>query len=170
MFLNKHKAREQDLLMCGIYNNNKLPPATERHRPPESSNRSCNKSTKIGLFTNKTRIYSDIETSSKEGLDLGKLSKLWEKLATCEAKLEMMGRMMKENIGFNEIEDFVNKIERKITERESNRGGTRRSWRLVKTTMTMKITDERKKHSKLLKEKNAAKRMVIENSGETEKR
>ena len=59
MFLNKHKAREQDLLMCGIYNNNELPPATERHRPPESSNRSCNKSTKIGLFTNKTRIYSD---------------------------------------------------------------------------------------------------------------
>ena len=58
MFLNKHKARKQDLLMCGMDKTNRLPPATERHRPPESSNKRYNKSTKIGLSQDKTRIYS----------------------------------------------------------------------------------------------------------------
>ena len=150
--------------MYGKNKYNKFPPDTERHRPPKSSNKSYHQSTNIGLFINKTRKNTCSETSYNEGLDLGKMSKLWEKLAACEARIEMMGRMMKDSVGFNEVEEFVNKIERKVTEKESNRGGKRRSQKLIKTTMTIKLADERKKHSRLLKEKNTAKRKIIEDN------
>ena len=155
---NKIQARNEHQLIIGRKTNNKLPHTTHRHRPLESSNKCYHKSKKLGLLPNKTRKLSHSETSAdNEGQDLGKLSKLWEKLAACEARIEMMGRMMKENVGFNEIEEFVNQIERKVTEKESNKGGNRRSQKLVRTTMAIKMADEKKKHSKLLKEKNKPK-------------
>ena len=170
MYLNKRQARHQDQSINGKYNNFS-PTNTTRHRPPKSRNSThYDKSTNVGLLSNKTNKISYSETSNSEGLDFGKLSKLWEKLATCEARLEMMGRMLKRNVGFNEIEDFVNKVEKKITNRESIRGANRRTQKLKETTMTIKITDERKRHSKLLREKNIAKRMIIEkNEGDREK-
>ena len=61
-------------------------------------------------------------------------------------------------------------MERKVEETGSNRGGNRKSQKLIKTTMTIKLADERKKHSRLLKEKNTAKRKIIEdNAGDREK-
>ena len=165
---NKNQARTEHHSIYGRNSNtNKLTQATTRHRPPESSNKRYHQSINIGLLynkSNKTRKLSYRETSYKEGQDLGKLSTLWEKLAACEARIEMMGRMMKDSVGFNEVEEFVNKIERKVTEKESNRGGKRRSQKLIKTTMTIKLADERKKHSRLLKEKNTAKRKIIEDN------
>ena len=170
MYRNKYSARYQDHSKNGKYNN--FFPTTTRHRPHESSNSiGYDKSNRVGLFkNNKTNKNSYSETSTNEGPDFGNLSRLWEKLATCESRLEMMGRMLKRNIGFNETEDFVNRIEKKITDRDSIRGVNRRTQKLKETTMTIKISDERKRHSKLVREKNAAKRMVIEKSeGDREK-
>ena len=100
-----------------------FPPNTDRQGPLESYNNIVyGKSYRERLSKTKLNRYSHIETSANEGQDFGKLSKLWEKMAVSESKLEMMGRMLKSNVGFNEIEDFVNKIERKINEKESNGG------------------------------------------------
>ena len=109
------------------------------------------------------KVYSHSKTSNSGGKDFGKVIKLWEKLAISESKLEMMGRMVKNRVGFNEIEDFVSKIEKKITEKERQhrRGGNRRSQKIVETTMTIKLQDERRKHARLLKEKNEMVRTII---------
>ena len=107
-----------------------FPPNTDRQGPPESCNsNSYDKSNRERLFTTKLNRYSHTETSVSEGMDFGKLSKLWEKMAVSESKLEMMGRMMKSNVGFNEIEDFVNKIEKKReeTERKGGKAGKARN-------------------------------------------
>ena len=110
-----------------------FPPNTDRQGPLESYNNIVyGKSYRERLSKTKLNRYSHIETSANEGQDFGKLSKLWEKMAVSESKLEMMGRMMKSNVGFNEIEDFVNKIERKINEKESNKGGTGKARRSKK--------------------------------------
>ena len=159
------KARNDHQVYYGKYKYNNDSLHTE-HGPLESCNKGYySKSTNNGLYKN-NKIYSHIKTSSYEGKDFGKVKKLWEKLATSESKLEMMGRMVKNRVGFNEIEDFANKIERKITEneRQHRRGGNRRSQRIIETTMTIKLQDERRKHARLLKEKNEVMRTIIENS------
>ena len=118
------------------------------------------------------KVYSHVKTSNNEGKDFGKVIKLWEKLAISESKLEMMGRMVKNRVGFNEIEDFVSKIEKKITEKERqhNRGGNRRSLKIIETTMAIKLHDERRKHSRLLKEKKEMVRTIVEdNDGDRDK-
>ena len=51
---NKNQASNKHQLMYGK-NYNKLPPDTERHRPPKSSNKSCHQSTNLGLFIDNTR-------------------------------------------------------------------------------------------------------------------
>ena len=114
MFQNIQPARNEDhYYYAGKYYYNKVPHHTESHRPLESCNRSYNKSNNVRF--SKTNTSSHIKTSSSEGLDFGKVAKLWEKLAVSESKLELMGRMIERNIGFNDIEEFVNKIERKTT-------------------------------------------------------
>ena len=92
---------------------------------------------------------------------------IWEKLAICESKLELMGKMNRMGVGFNEVEEFANKIEKKKTEKESNRGVESKSRKLVTMTMSMKVMDERRKHSKLLKEKTEAKRKIFETHRES---
>ena len=71
----------------------------------------------------KTTKNRYIETSSSEGPDFGKVTNLWEKLAVSESRLEMMGSMVKRKVGFNEVEDFVSKMDRKRTEKEKRWGG-----------------------------------------------
>ena len=92
-FRNKQQANEHQNIN-GKFNNISPP---ERHRPPKSCNAVYNQS-KAGLFKNNNKKCHD-RTSLGEGQDLGKMSKLWEKLAASESKLEMMGKMMKRNVG-----------------------------------------------------------------------
>ena len=58
MYLNKRQARHQDQSINGKYNNFS-PTTTTRHRPPESRNsKNYDKSTRVGLFLNKTNKTS----------------------------------------------------------------------------------------------------------------
>ena len=122
MFKNKYTARPEDHHYShGKPNTNRDPPSTGYSRPPKSCNKTCyNKSRKVFEKTTKNRY---IETSSSEGPDFGKVTNLWEKLAVSESRLEMMGSMVKRKVGFNEVEDFVSKMDRKRTEKEKKGGG-----------------------------------------------
>ena len=94
--------------------NNRNPPTTGNYRPLKSCNTAgYSKSNKNG-FEKSTKV-SYRKTSDREGPDFGKVVNLWEKVAVSESKLEMMGNMVKKGVGFNEIEDFVSKIDRKRT-------------------------------------------------------
>ena len=77
-----------------------------------------------------------------------------------------MGSMIKRKVGFNEVEDFVSKMDRKRTEKEKKGGENKVKLKLVEMTMSMKVVDERRKHSKLLGEKTQAKRRIFEQCGE----
>ena len=129
MFLNKCEAKNQELFIYGKSNIRKNPPSTGRYRPPQSQHHeNVGKSTTKHVdFTNKyigkkNIKTSHLKTSPEEGMDFGKLSVLWEKVAVCESKLEMMGRMIEKRVGFNEIENFVNKLEKKQIEVEDKGG------------------------------------------------
>ena len=142
----------------------KGPPNSGKYRPPKSCNRpSYNKSNNTFEKTTKS---SHKETSDREGKDFGKVASLWEKLAISESRLEMMGNMRKKKVGFNEVEDFVNKVDRKRTEKDKKGGENKVKLKLVEMTMSMKVVDERRKHSKLLGEKTQAKRRIFEQCGE----
>ena len=117
----KNTARQDHHCFNGKPTTNRDPPNTGRYRPPESCNRtSYNKSNSVFIKTTKP---SHKETSDREGPDFGKVASLWEKLAISESRLEMMGSMMKRKVGFNEVEDFVSKMDRKRTEKEKKGGG-----------------------------------------------
>ena len=138
-------------MVYGKFNTRKNPPSRERYRPPESQQyKNVDKSaTKLVDFTKKyigkkNIKTSHLETSPDEGMDFGKLSVLWEKLAVCESKLEMMGRMIEKRVGFNEIEDFVNKLEKKKVEIDGKGGKSSKNQKLIELTMTIKLRDERR--------------------------
>ena len=138
-------------MVYGKFNTGKNPPSRERYRPPESQQyKNVDKSaTKLVYFTKKyigkkNIKTSHLETSPDEGMDFGKLSVLWEKLAVCESKLEMMGRMIEKRVGFNEIEDFVNKLEKKKVEIDGKGGKSSKNQKLIELTMTIKLRDERR--------------------------
>ena len=72
---NKNQASNKHQLMYGK-NYNKLPPDTERHRPPKSSNKSCHQSTNLGLFIDNTRkntIKNDLHAMKRILYDTGHL-------------------------------------------------------------------------------------------------
>ena len=164
MYLNKYNqdSCEHQSFFGKIYNTRN--PPIETYRPLKSRNKGYDKSTKNG-FEKPTKV-SYKRTSNREGQDFGKVVNLWEKVAVSESKLEMMGNMMKKGLGFNEIEDFVTKIDRKRTEKEKYGGENRKNQKLVEMTMSMKVVDERKRHSKLLGEKTEAKRKIFDQCGE----
>ena len=169
-YRNKNTARREDLHYCRARESTiKAHTTIKYHGPPVKScnNKSYGKSTTTNPFNRTGKPHSHEKTSEIEGKDFGKMVQIWEKLAICESKLELMGKMNRMGVGFNEVEEFANKIEKKKTEKESNRGVESKSRKLVTMTMSMKVMDERRKHSKLLKEKTEAKRKIFETHRES---
>ena len=58
MFYNTFASKKEDQLFNGKYMNNKVPPNTARHGPPESFNISYDKSSRVGLHKTKHNKYS----------------------------------------------------------------------------------------------------------------
>ena len=69
--------------------------------------------------------------------------------------------MKESKVGFNEVENFAEKIDRNRLEKESNKGVGVKKEKIIKLTMDIKLTDERRRHSRLVKEKKLAKEEII---------
>ena len=119
--------------------------SSRKGRAEKSCKLPCNKSLKGKTLTNTDRKTS----SHKEGPDLSDAEVIWRKLARCESRIELMGKMMKKGVGFNEVESYANKIEQKV----QTRGPEKRTRNVVKMTMSIKLIDEKRRHAGLLKQK-----------------
>ena len=125
---------------------------------PKYYKKICNES--VGSKNSKNIGYRNISVV-KEGIDLRKAMVIWEEMAKCESRLELMGKMKESKVGFNEVENFAEKIDRNRLEKESNKGVGVKKEKIIKLTMDIKLTDERRRHSRLVKEKKLAKEEII---------
>ena len=113
---------------------------------------------------------TDSETSKKEGIDLGEAEVIWRKLAKCESQIEMMGKLVRNGVGFNEVEAFAVKMDRKLVYKSRDRNKVRdaeeKKRKLVKLSMSIKLGDERRRHAELLKKKIGMRKELFQKCGE----
>ena len=76
--------------------------------PPSSPNiiETCNQ-------IQKNTHHSD-STSPSEGMDKSLASDVWEKVATCECRIELIQKLMEEDLGLHEVEDIMESLNFKI--------------------------------------------------------
>ena len=70
----------------------------------------------------------------------------------------MMGKLVRNGVGFNEVEAFADKMDRKLVYKDRNRSSIKgvecKKRKLVKVSMSIKLDDEKRRHSELLRKKN----------------
>jgi hypothetical protein len=104
-----------------------------------------------------------------EGLDLSAMSKTWQDLATSEMRLHLMTELGKINVGFAEVEEFSLGLNCKMRSKNS-KNSEMHEGKVVKVAMEIKMRDEKKYNSELIRKRNQHRREISEILGQNSKR
>ena len=114
---------------------------------------------------------SDV-TSKLEGSDLSLAKDLWVKTAAAECRLNLIRKLMKEKLGFKEVEDYDKALELKLKseklKKSRNNSDTER--KIVREIMGLKLKDADICHREALSEQNKTRRKINELVGKNTRR
>ena len=89
-----------------------------------------------------------------EGLDPSVTKKTWEDLAATDMRLQLMSELVKVNVGLADVEEFNIDIKGNLKNLPSEKASEMQNMRLVKAAMSIKIYDEQRTRTKLIKTRN----------------
>ena len=102
------------------------------------------------------------------GKELREESKVWEELATGEARMMLMKKMMKEDLAFADLESFGVEFNNKL---KSIKLKNKTLYRKVSgTAMKAKLADEQELRRELMKAKHKMKKDLAEEHGENSRK
>ena len=85
--------------------------------------------------------YSDI-TPLVGGTDLSGMTKVWEDVAICEARLNLLVKLRDKKLGYNDIEKFSLGLKYSLKSSKMKELGTKPVLKVVKAAMELKLKDE----------------------------
>ena len=86
-------------------------------------------------------MFSDI-TPLVGGKDLSGMKKVWEEVAVCEARLNLLVQLRDKKLGYNEIEKFSLGLKYSLKSSKIKKLGTKPVLKVVKAAMDLKMKDE----------------------------
>ena len=86
-------------------------------------------------------MFSDI-TPLVGGKDLSGMKKVWEEVAICEARLNLLVQLREKSLGYNEIEKFKLGLKYSLKSSKMKELGTKPVMKVVKAAMDLKMKDE----------------------------
>ena len=109
-------------------------------------------------FTNP--INTSISTSGIEGYSLGELEKIWKNLAESEARLQMMEKLDKYKVGFNDVENFNLGLIYNSKTMNHDDDTDKDDRKIIEVAMNFKKKDEIRNRKRILKEKIKVRRLI----------
>ena len=92
-------------------------------------------------------------SKQEEGKVLGELSKLWQDIASSEARLKLMSDLKDKKLGFGEIETFSLGLEYNLKSEKLKDSKIRPTNKIVEEAMKLKMRDEAIHHQEMLRKR-----------------
>ena len=105
------------------------------------------------------------KTSQDEGQDISLVKDIWIRTATSECRLELVKNLVREGIGFNEVEDYNISLELKLRSEKMVKARENKDKKIVQEIMRIKLEDATNCHREALKDKNSARKEIVKKSG-----